>query len=198
VFADSAAEVLPPTAPAAAAEGLARFFSVPRQRGSDPVAAGVSLTYASPTPWSDAFVGNTDIPSGLDLARELLTRGVQHPAGSTIVLISDLQDGGISSRFAHSIKRAVRAGIDVRALPVGAMPDDIARWQSYGGSVDLAPIDDRTPSSAPRAAFHLAAGPAGILALCALAFAALLCGLYFWAAPVRVTAPARRPEGSGA
>jgi hypothetical protein len=193
VFADDAVEVLPASAPASAAARLARFFAPPSNRPLDSIVTGLPLTYASPTPWSDAFIGNTNISSGLELARKLLGNRPRSSSNPKIILISDLQDGDVGSRLRTVVGRIVRDGIDARAMPVGATPDDVAKWQRYGGSVDRSTgrVHVGTSDGADVGG-DIPAASARVLAICAVAVAALLAAVYAWLAPMRLVR-SRRP-----
>jgi len=198
IFADSAVELLPPSSPAQAVAALARFAAVTRTAARDRLAesSDAPRTYESATPWSDAFIGNTEIASGVDLARRLLMRSRGSPSGGRIVLISDLQDGGLGSTLRRAVMRSREAGIAPVAIPVGSTPSDIAHWRQLGGTVESVrsvrgvEVDaraDRTPDDAP-------IWPA-VAAAC---FAVLLAALYLWSSPFRLPGPPHVRKGSTA
>ncbi len=185
VFADSAAEVLPPGTPASAVDRLAHFFSVPESGSYGLDATDAARTYASPTPWADAFIGNTDISSGVDLARELLVASRRAP-GSRIEVISDLQDGGTTPHLRAALARARAAGIDVRAVPVGSTPSDVAKWRRLGGGVDALSGGDRLAAAPGSPMRHEGDGRPLLLAASAVLFASLLAVGYLWLSPLRL------------
>src|SRR5262249_28767474 len=76
IFADSAVELLPPSAPATAVGGLARFVAVTRTAARERLSetSDTSGTYETPKPAPGAFFGNIDISSGLDLPTPPLDR----------------------------------------------------------------------------------------------------------------------------
>jgi hypothetical protein len=165
---------------------LARFVSVTSTAAGTRLSESTDAprTYETPTPWSDAFIGNTDISSGLVLAERLLARAAGSAHRNRIVLISDLQDGGIGNTLKNTVRRAVRAGITVVAVPVGSTPADVAHWRSLGGRVEQPhPVPRAGTTGDSRASVRTTSLR---LAACALAFAAVLGGLFLWASPLQV------------
>jgi hypothetical protein len=186
IFAENAVELLPPSAPATAVTRLARFVSVTSTAAEARLseASDAPRTYETPTPWSDAFIGNTDISSGLTLAYHLLAHGTGQGHGDRIVLISDLQDGGTAARLRNTVRRVRRAGVAVVAVPVGSTPADVAHWRALAGAVER----PHRLAHAVRADAEPGWSGEGsaLLATCALAFAAVLGGLVLWTSPLRV------------
>jgi hypothetical protein len=186
VFAEHAVELLPPNAPASAVTRLATFVSVANTAGRERLSesSDAPRTYETPTPWSDAFIGNTDISSGVTLARRLLQRASGPHRGDRIVVISDLQDGATGTSLRNALRRARDAGMTVVALPVGSTPHDVAHWRALGGAVERPlRLPRRERALDERGSYG---GGSALLAASALAFAAVLGGLFLWASPLRL------------
>ncbi len=135
VFSGGAYELLPPGAPAREVGSFARFFTPLREGGE-----------VYPTnPWDVAeFRGGTSIASGLDAARSALRRdGVSQGA---IVLASDLDVEADSESVTEAILAVRRDGIELRIVPVGALPQNRAFFeQLVGRAAFLAEEDAEAP-----------------------------------------------------
>lgn len=135
VFSGGAYELLSPGAPAREVGSFARFFTPLREGGE-----------VYPTnPWDVAeFRGGTSIASGLDAARAALRReGVSRGA---IVLASDLDVEHDSESVGEAILAVRRDGIELRIVPVGALPQHRAFFeQLVGRAAFLAEEDAEAP-----------------------------------------------------
>ncbi len=135
VFSGGAYELLPPGAPAREVGSFARFFTPLREGGE-----------VYPTnPWDVAeFRGGTSIGSGLDAARAALRReGVSRGA---IVLASDLDVEADSESVSEAVVAIRRDGIELRIVPVGALPQNRAFFeQLVGRAAFLAEEDAEAP-----------------------------------------------------
>jgi hypothetical protein len=135
VFSGGAYELLPPGTPARELGSYVRFFT-PLRDGSE----------VYPTnPWDVAeFRGGTSITSGLDAARVALEReGVSRGA---ILLASDLDVEHDSEAVTEAVVAVRRAGIELRIVPVGALPEHRAFFeQLVGRAAFLADEDADAP-----------------------------------------------------
>lgn len=122
VFSGGAYELLPPETPARELGSYARFFTPTRTGGE-----------AYPiNPWDVAeFRGGTSVASGLDAARSALEReGISRGA---ILLASDLDVEQDSESVTEAVVAVRRAGIELRIVPVGALPQHRAFFERLVG-----------------------------------------------------------------
>lgn len=163
VFSGGAYELLPPGAPARELGHFARFFT-PVREDSD----------VFPTnPWDVAeFRGGTSITSGLDAARTALEReGVSRGA---ILLASDLDVEHDSEAVTEAVVAIRRAGIELRIVPVGALPEHLAFFeQLVGRAAFLADEEAGTPVATSAERRFGGTLPWGFLLVGALAVIAL-------------------------
>jgi hypothetical protein len=139
VFSGGAYELLPPGSPPVELGRFARFFE-PVREGSD--------IYPR-NPWDEAqYRGGTSIPSGLQLARYALERaGVRD---GTILLVSDLDAAGDTQRLTDALVALRRSGYEIRVIPAGALPENVAFFERVlGRTALLAEADPETPVETP-------------------------------------------------
>jgi len=134
IFSGGAYELFPPGSPARELEPFARFFTPLREGGE---------VYPR-SPWDAAeFRGGTSIGSGLDAARRALLRdGVSR---GSIVLASDLDVEADSESVTEAIAAIRREGIQLRIIPIGALPQHRAYFEQVVGRAAF--LADENPSA---------------------------------------------------
>lgn len=134
IFSGGAYELLPPGTPARELEPFARFFTPLREGGE---------VYPR-SPWDAAeFRGGTSIGSGLDAARRALLRdGVSR---GSIVLASDLDVEADSESVSDAIVAIREEGIQLRIIPIGALPQHRAYFERIVGRTAF--LADQNPEA---------------------------------------------------
>ena len=164
VFSDLAYEALPPGTPAVDLKPLIRYFTIPRQRGSQ-------VAPEFPTnPWSNNFTVGTSISSGMQLALQIALAQKRPP---TVVLVSDLNDDPADlPALAGVLSDDRRDKVPVRIVGLNPAPEDVAFFATALGPsahVIFAPtVDQAAPRQAtpfPWALVALALAAAVTLAL---------------------------------
>jgi hypothetical protein len=161
VFSDGAYELLPPGSPGRELEPFARFFT--------PLAGG---EYPR-NPWDVAeFRGGTSISSGLRAARDAFERdGISR---GSIMLASDLDVEADSQTVRETVVALRRDGIEIRVIPVGALPRHVAFFEALlGRTAFLAEEGTETPVATPEERRFGGVQPWGFLAVAALALVLL-------------------------
>ena len=122
-FSDYPYELLPPGTRGDELQPLLRFF----RTGS-----GATGFFGQPTPWSNAFLGGTDIGQALMLARHALEQ--DHFRSRSVLLISDLQDSGQDlPLLVDEIGTYRREHIQLRVVPLFPPTGVLAYFESIAG-----------------------------------------------------------------
>jgi hypothetical protein len=162
VFSDGAYELLPPGAPGRELEPFARFFTPVGADGEYPR-----------NPWDVAeFRGGTSISSGLRSARDAFERdGVSR---GSILLASDLDVEADSHTVRETVVALRKDGIEIRIIPVGALPRHVAFFEALlGRTAFLAEEGTETPVATPEERSLGGVQPWGFLLAAALVVALL-------------------------
>ena len=142
IFSDLAYEALPPGTPAVDLTPLVRFFTIPRQRGSQ------AAPNFPPNPWADTFTSGTSISSGMQLALQIALAQQPRP---TIVLVSDLDDNPADLPALGGVLADDRRDkVPVRVVGLNPSPEDVAFFATALGPnarITFAPTLDQ---AAPR------------------------------------------------
>ena len=121
VVSSYAYEALPPGTPSAALLPIAKLF---RPIHVAPRPFGARRFVLPPNPWRAAFSAGTEIASGLQLARSIITTA--HLRRPTVVLISDLLDDGNDLERVNAEGQAYqRLGIPLRIVGLAPAPGDL-------------------------------------------------------------------------
>jgi hypothetical protein len=121
VFSDDAYEMLPPGTPGDEVRPMLRFF-----RGDALTLAGLQ------TPWSNAFLGGTQIGQGLQMARNVLDR--DHMKRGTVLLVSDLDDSSTDvPLLTDEVAQYRRQGIRLRVAPLFPSPENLSFFAGLAG-----------------------------------------------------------------
>jgi hypothetical protein len=160
VFSDLAYEALPPGTPAVDLTPLIRYFTIPRQRGSQ------GPNFPS-NPWADTFTAGTSISSGMALALQIALAQQRRP---TVVLVSDLDDDPADLPALAGVLAADRRdNVPVRIVGLNPAPEDVAFFATalgsnariiYAPTLDQAPPRQGTPFPWALAALAVAAAVA--------------------------------------
>lgn len=137
VFSDGAYELLPPSSPSRELEPFVRFFTPASKDGDYPK-----------NPWDVAeFRGGTSISSGLRTAQAALAR--DRVSRGSILLASDLDVEADSESVSEAVIAIRRDGIELRVIPVGALPRHVAFFEALlGRAAFLAEGDEPNTSVA--------------------------------------------------
>jgi hypothetical protein len=153
VFSDLAYEALPPGTPAVDLTPLIRFFTIPRQRGSQ------ATPNFPPNPWAATFTNGTSISSGMQLALQIALAQQPRP---TVVLVSDLADNpGDLPALAGVLADDRHDRVPVRVVGLNPAPEDVRFFATALGPnarITFAPtLDQAAPRQATPFPWALAA-----------------------------------------
>jgi hypothetical protein len=144
IFSDLAYEALPPGTPAVDLTPLIRFFTIPRQRGSQ------LAPNFPPNPWATNFTGGTSISSGMQLALQIALAQQPRP---TVILVSDLGDNPADlPALAGVLADDRRDKVPVRVVGLNPAPEDVRFFATALGSNARVTFAPKLDQAAPRQA----------------------------------------------
>jgi len=123
-------EALPPGSPASTLLPIARLFHPTAARRGR---FGQPTFVLPPNPWQAAFSAGTELSSGLELARTIVTKN--HLSSPRVVLISDLlDDSNDLTRITAEGAAYRRAGLPLRIVGLDPAPGDLAYFLKAAGT----------------------------------------------------------------